>query len=271
MGMFLNSPVPFEAYKAAKAGVYFVDKSDLLYYIKDNVDEIREEFILMLTGERVNAKMQEYAATAKELNTKAQIYSAMVIYGLLTYEDGEVFIPSRELMEQFNQLLLSNERLGYVYRLAKESEKMLRATLSHDTDTMTEILEFVHNTESPIFEYNNETELSAVVNLVYLSARDKYRVEREDKAGKGFVDFVFYPERRHADAIILELKIDSTPEDAIQQIKNKNYARKSYLLGFFFCMNDRRNRNNIIFFIQMKQIIIKTNDSTWSNFFSSIF
>ena len=127
-------------------------------------------------------------------------------------------------MEQFNQLLLSNERLGYVYRLAKESEKMLRATLSHDTDTMTEILEFVHNTESPIFEYNNETELSAVVNLVYLSARDKYRVEREDKAGKGFVDFVFYPERRHADAFILELKIDSTPEDAIQQIKDKNYA-----------------------------------------------
>ena len=197
---------------------------EIFYYIKDNVDEIREDFILMITGERVNAKMQEYAATAKELNTKAQIYSAMVIYGLLTYEDGDVFIPNRELMEQFNQLLLSNEGLGYVYRLARESERMLRATLSHDTDTMTEILEFVHNTESPIFEYNNETELSAVVNLVYLSARDKYRVEREDKAGKGFVDFVFYPERRHDDAIILELKIDSTPEDAIQQIKNKNYA-----------------------------------------------
>lgn len=129
---------------------------EIFYYIKDNVDEMREDFLLMITGERVNAKMQEYAATAKELNTKAQIYSAMVIYGLLTYEDGEVFIPNRELMEQFNQLLLSNERLGYVYRLAKESERMLRATLSHDTDTMTEILEFVHNTGSPIFEYNNE-------------------------------------------------------------------------------------------------------------------
>ena len=63
-----------------------------------------------------------------------------------------------------------------------------------------------------------------IVNLVYLSARDKYRVEREDKAGKGYVDFIFYPERRHADAIILELKVDSTPDEAIQQIKNKNYA-----------------------------------------------
>ena len=38
------------------------------------------------------------------------------------------------------------------------------------------------------------------------------------------MDFVFYPERRNADAIILELKTDSTPEEAIRQIKNKNYA-----------------------------------------------
>ena len=101
---------------------------------------------------------------------------------------------------------------------------MLKATLAHDTDTMAEILEFVHDTESPILMYNNETELSAVVNLVYLAARDKYRVEREDKAGKGYVDFIFYPERRNADALILELKIDSTPEDAIEQIKKKKYA-----------------------------------------------
>lgn len=178
----------------------------------------------MVSGERVESKMLEYAATAKELNTKGQIYSAMVIYGLLTYEDGEVFIPNKELMDQFNQLLLSNKSLGYVYRLARESERMLKATLAHDTDTMSEILEFVHNTESPILTYNNETELSAVVNLVYLAARDKYRIEREDKAGKGYVDFIFYPERRNADALILELKIDGTPEEAIQQIKDRNYA-----------------------------------------------
>lgn len=49
-------------------------------------------------------------------------------------------------------------------------------------------------------------------------------MEREDKAGKGYVDFVFYPERRNADAMILELKIDSTPDEAIRQIKEKKYA-----------------------------------------------
>lgn len=62
------------------------------------------------------------------------------------------------------------------------------------------------------------------MNLVYLTARDTYRVEREDKAGEGYVDFIFYPERKDMAAILLELKIDHTPEEAIQQIKDRNYA-----------------------------------------------
>ena len=100
---------------------------------------------------------------------------------------------------------------------------MLKATLAGDTQTMAEILEYAHNTESPILSYNNEIELSAIVNLVYLAARDKYRVEREDKAGKGYVDFIFYPEKKNISAIILELKVDASPEEAIQQIKDKQY------------------------------------------------
>ncbi|MCI8585935.1 MAG: AAA family ATPase [Lachnospiraceae bacterium] len=196
----------------------------IFHYIQGNIEEVREDLVLMVSGERVEAKMMEYAATAKELNTKDQIYSAMVVYGLLTYEDGQVFIPNKELMDKFHELFMSNERLGYVYHLAKESAKMLKATLSGDTKTMAEILKFVHDTESPILSYNHEIELAAIVNLVYLAARDKYRVEREDKAGEGYVDFVFYPERREADALILELKIDGSPDEAIRQIKDKNYA-----------------------------------------------
>lgn len=81
------------------------------------------------------------------------------------------------------------------------------------------------HTEVPILSYNNETELTAIVNLVYLAARDQYRVEREDKSGKGFVDFIFYPIKdKTADCIILELKVDHTPDEAIGQIKDKKYV-----------------------------------------------
>ncbi|WP_310602438.1 AAA family ATPase [Anaerosporobacter sp.] len=199
---------------------------EIFYYIRNNIEAIRDDLVLMISGEGVKAEIQNYAAASMQLNTKNEIYSAMVVYGLLTYDDetGEVFIPNQEIMNQFKKLLMSKDSLGYVYRLANESEKMLKATLRGDTKTMAEILKFAHDTESPIFSYNSEIELSAVVNLVYLAARNEYRVEREDKAGKGFVDFIFYPERRNADAFLLELKIDSTPEEAIEQIKQKDYT-----------------------------------------------
>lgn len=88
---------------------------------------------------------------------------------------------------------------------------------------MVQILEHAYDTEVPLLSYNNETELTAVENLVFLAARDTYRIEREDKAGRGYVDFIFYPEvNKNADCIILELKVDHTPEEAIQQIKDKN-------------------------------------------------
>lgn len=199
---------------------------EIFYYIRHNVDEIQDDLALMITGAGIETRIQEYAAVSQELNTKVEIYSAMVIYGLLTYEEasGCVSIPNRELMHQFDQMLLSHDNLGYVHRLAKISTKMLKSTLDGDTKTMAEILQYAHDTESPILSYNSEIELSAVVNLVYLAARDKYRVEREDRAGKGYVDFIFYyPEKKNADAIILELKVDHTPEEAIAQIKDKNY------------------------------------------------
>ena len=193
-------------------------------YIQNNTDQIRDDLALMFAGEKIPSGIQEYAATARELKTKEEIYSAMVVYGLLTYDNGMVFIPNRELMGSYAAMMKNEKSLGYVYRLANVSLQMLQATLAGDTETMTKIIQYAHNTEVPILSYNNETELSAVINLVYLAARDRYRVEREDKAGKGYVDFIFYPVRYNEDCIILELKVDHTPEEAIAQIKEKNYV-----------------------------------------------
>lgn len=197
---------------------------EIYYYIENNVAAVRDDLALMVSGIPVPAKIREYAATSMNLNTKDEIFSSMVVYGFLSYENGKVSIPNKELMDRFDEMLQREPSLGYVYRLARASDRMLEATLSGDVDTMAEILELAHDTEVPLLRYNNETELSAVVNLVYLSARDRYRVEREDKAGTGYVDFIFYPETdKSLDSIILESKVDSSPEEAIRQIKTRKY------------------------------------------------
>lgn len=200
---------------------------EIFYYIEHNVAAVRDDLALMAAGMSVPVRILEYAATSMSLQTKEEIFSAMVVYGFLSYEKGKVCIPNKELMEKFSDMLQKEPSLGYVYSLAKESARMLQATLAGDTETMAQILELAHDTEVPLLSYNNEIELTAVVNLVYLAARDNYRVEREDKAGKGYVDFIFCPETdRGADCIVLELKIDSTPEDAIRQIKDRNYTQR---------------------------------------------
>ncbi len=197
---------------------------EIFNYIEKDVSKVREDLALMISGVPVQAKVREYASTSMELTTKDEIFSAMVVYGFLNYENGYVSIPNKELMDKFADMAEKEASLGYIHRLAKESGRMLTATKNGDTDVMAEILEYAHNTESPLLYYNNEAELAAVVSLVYLSARDFYRIEREDKAGIGYVDFIFYPVRRSDDCIILELKVDKSAKEAVRQIKDRQYA-----------------------------------------------
>ncbi|MBO5623851.1 MAG: AAA family ATPase, partial [Butyrivibrio sp.] len=199
---------------------------EVSFYVKNNIDEIRDDIAKMISGEKVRCEAKEYAAVSMNLKTRDEILSAMVVYGFLAYEDGYVKIPNIELMKQFENMLYRESDLGYIYRLAKESQKMVDATINQNTEIMSDILEYAHDSESPILEYNNEIELSSIINLVYLSARDQYDIQREDKGGKGFVDFIFYPRVPQIPGIILELKVDETPQYALNQIKDKNYIMR---------------------------------------------
>ena len=65
-----------------------------------------------------------------------------------------------------------------------------------------------------------------MITLCYLYARKDYNIQREEKSGKGFCDYLFVPRNPKNPAIILELKVGSSAENAIEQIKAKNYIEK---------------------------------------------
>ena len=197
---------------------------EIYHYVKNDVDNIKNDIAEMMTGKPILANVQEYASTSTEIKTKDEIYSAMVVYGFLSYYNGYIFIPNKELMDQFANMVRQKPDFGYMYRLAVESGKMLLATKNGDTDTMTEILERVHNTESPLIRYNSEAELSKLITFVYLQAREFYDIKLEEHSGSGCVDYIFYPFRKENDGIIIELKVDGTADSAIHQIKDRNYA-----------------------------------------------
>ncbi|MCC8046665.1 MAG: ATP-binding protein [Clostridiales bacterium] len=197
-------------------------------YIIDNVDGVKEAIIRLVRGEAVSAALKASAATERKWKTRDEVLSAMVVYGFLTYDEIEetVRIPNKELRDEFASTVSKEPSLHYLDALARESNRILKATLEQDARTVEDIMEFVHNTEAPILNYNNENELAAIVNLAYLGARDYYEVEREAKSGKGYADILFMPRDSSRDGMIVELKVDHSAEEAIQQIKDNAYALK---------------------------------------------
>ncbi|MCD8119572.1 MAG: ATP-binding protein [Lachnospiraceae bacterium] len=206
----------------AKAGEY----DELADYVLDDTDGVRDAVMLLVAGEPIAVDISEYASTAPVLKHRDEILSVMTVYGYLNYYEGCVRIPNRELQTEFEKIIRMEPKFDYMRRLEKESMRILKATYEGDVDTISSVLAFVHNSESPLKAYNDEAELSGSVKLAYIAARNRYDMQREDQAGTGYVDYIFYPYNRADDGIILELKCDDSPENALKQIRNKKYAMK---------------------------------------------
>lgn len=109
---------------------------EIFYYIGANTDAVKVDIAAMVADNPVPSKVQEYAATSMELKTRDEIFSAMVVYGFLNYKDGYVSVPNKELMDKFAEVVQREPSLGNVYKLTKESGRMLAATKAGDTRTV---------------------------------------------------------------------------------------------------------------------------------------
>ena len=215
--------------------------------IQNDVGSVQNDLIRLISKEKIEIEFDDqFSAENMQLKNRDEILSAMVIYGFLSYHNGILCIPNQELMLKFNKVLLK-EDVSEIYKITKMSEEMLRATWNMDFNTMAQIMETCHESEIDLMHYNNESSLTYVVSMVYLKARDYYKIVREEQSGKGYADFIFYPYRKQNPAIVLELKVDSTPEKAIQQIRDKNYIEKvkNYkeilLVGIAYSKKDKKH------------------------------
>ena len=114
------------ALNRGKAGDYWTDSGpseEIFHYIEYNVAGVSDDIARMVEGQAVDAKMNRYAAVSMNLNTPDEIFSAMVVYGCLTYYDGQVRIPNYELMRKFEDVLkLRTPTLGSCHCLGQANK-----------------------------------------------------------------------------------------------------------------------------------------------------
>ena len=199
--------------------------SELEEYITKDFDGLGEAVTQMLAGEEAEVNVLGFSNDLDSFQNKDEVITALIHLGYLTYSGGRVRIPNREIAEEFAN---SVKKLswGIVTRLLRQSKELLAATCSMDADRVAAMLESVHDDMHEFKEYNSEHTLKCVIHLAYYAAQDEYRLRFEECTGKGIADCLMLPRKRGVPGIILELKYNRSAEEAVAQIRQKDYARE---------------------------------------------
>lgn len=213
-GYFNNYWTSTETYEALKE------------YIELNQDGLRNKVIQMIAGEKVKINPGKFQNDMVTFRSADDVLTLLVHLGYLTFDFStkEVWIPNSEVRQEF---INSIEDGGWehVMKAIRQSDTLLDATLQGDEKKVAEIVEQVHQDNTSILQYNDENSLSCVLSLAYYSAQKSHTITREAPAGKGYADLVFEPRSTsHLPAFIVELKCDHSAEEAVEQIRKKDYT-----------------------------------------------
>ena len=210
-GKFSNYWTKTETYEALKE------------YIELNQDELRDKIIQMIAGECVRINPNKFQNDMTTFHSADDVLTLLVHLGYLMYDEQEqtVWIPNREVQQEF---INSIEDGGWESVMRAIGQSVTASNHCWTRETVADLIEQAHQANTSILKYNDENSLSCVISLAYYSAQKNYTLYREIPAGKGFADIVFEPKRScNLPALIVELKWGHAVEEAIEQIKQKNY------------------------------------------------
>ena len=229
----------------------------ILPFISLNYDGLKTALIEMLSGASVKVNTGSFRNDTANIQSKDDVLTYLIHLGYLGYDQDScsAFVPNEEIRQELAAAVESrnwNEMITF----QQESEKLLDAALDMDAETVAEQIEKLHTEYASAIQYNNESSLSSVLAIGYLSAMQYYfKPIRELPTGRGFADFVFLPKpeyRNDYPALVIELKWNQSVHTAIQQIRDRNYPASilNYtgnvlLVGISYSKTDKKHHCQI--------------------------
>ena len=233
-GKTLSIYSPLSVVKALSTGIIqnYWNKTEnyetLAEYIRMNYDGLKDSVALLMDGGRLKVNINKYQNDMTSFSGSNDVLVMLIHLGYLGYdmETKEVFIPNREILDEFKNSTESEEWID-TFTSFKKSQKLLNATWEGNEAKVAEILEWFHDTAENK-TYNSEAALSYAVQMAYYAGQKYYTTIQELDSGKGYVDLVYLPSPKNPDkpALLIELKYDKSLETAIDQIRSRNYPQK---------------------------------------------
>ncbi len=206
---------------------------DALDLINMNFDGLKDEFISLINGSSVLFNTRTFQNDMVNITNKDDVYSLLTCLGYLaaiplnlTKNVYKAFIPNNEIKSYFENVI-KNESWLKKHAFVKRSYDLLHSIINKDSNNVATIMEQIHNDPLISFkDYNNELSLSYCLTTgLNWAVMDLYDVHKEEQHGKGIVDAVYVPyiPKKDLPIIIFEFKYGKSAEEAIAQIKEKQY------------------------------------------------
>ena len=197
----------------------------LAEYIRMDYDGLKNAVALLMDGGRIRIDTSSYQNDMTTFHGRDDVFSLLIHLGYLGYDDGseEVFIPNREILDEFRTSTKSKEWDNTFHSFAV-SQELLKATWNMEEEKVADLLEKAHDQAGNI-TYNSEAALSYAIQLAYYAAQKYYTTILELDTGKGFADIVYLPSPAYPDkpVLLIELKYDKTADTALSQINRQHY------------------------------------------------
>ena len=249
--LLYNPKSVVEAVLSGEYGDYWTQTSAIeavTNYMNYDHGVLKDTIVKMLTGFEADVDPLAFDNDLTKIDSCDAALTVLIHLGYLAYNDGKCYIPNYEIKQEFERAL---KKLNWqeIYNPISNSKKLYEETLKGNTDFINQTLDQNHLDLAGPFNKNKEDILGIIVQISYYNAKKYYNVRKEDTSTLGRADISFIPYDNTHIPMFVELKVNSTPEDAIKQIKERKYFNslgeyhgKVLLLGISY--NDKTLKHN---------------------------
>ena len=203
---------------------------EVVNLINMNFDGIKDDIIHLIEGSTIQFSCTTFQNDMVSIKTKDDIFSLLVCLGYLgCVDDGGdyrlAYVPNKEIRTALSSIVKSQPWFNSI-PIIERSQSLFEAITTLDANKAAEIITEIHNSPNvSLLTYNREESMvfCLISGLMWQTERE-YEVFRELQSGKGSADLIYVPKRNmHLPILLIEFKYGQNAEDAIKQIKEKEY------------------------------------------------
>ena len=206
---------------------------EVVNLINMNFDGIKDDIIHLIEGSTIQFSCTTFQNDMVSIKTKDDIFSLLVCLGYLgCVDDGGdyrlAYVPNKEIRTALSSIVKSQPWFNSM-PIIERSQSLFEAITTLDANKAAEIITEIHYSPNiSLLTYNREESMvfCLISGLMWCTERE-YECYRELQSGKGSADLIYVPKRNiHLPILLIEFKYGQSAEEAMNQIKEKEYFRR---------------------------------------------